>query len=308
MSDGAGKPRGLLVPQLTTDKVRAWFAAIPEKYKGDRGTRNCNIFSYIIREFLGQAWVDRHLVAHAKQPDLPTPFGFFELDFASDEIRETKTFRMFDLSEILMNLQLVEGFGTCVERLKTGDDKQIEATFAELQVGKLLYIHDLIFRFATNQSGAATNYDYEIDFPGGWTACAEAKCKLESTDINPLSIKRSLDEARKQLPYDRPGIIFVKVPQHWFISGNQMAGELRTITQEFLRNTKRVVSVKFYVSHLSLAKQQVAHRHATDEIDNPDTRFARKHWNIFKGHHVPPEWDGMPPKWIRLLDFGETDE
>ena len=33
----------------------------------------------------------------------------------------------------MINLQFVEGFDDCIRRLRTGDEEQIEATYAELQ-------------------------------------------------------------------------------------------------------------------------------------------------------------------------------
>jgi len=303
MPDTDSKKGRLLIPAVTTDGVRAYIATLPREMTEDRGRKHYHVWTYVIRKFLGEEWVSKHVLAHTLNPRQLGPVGFLELDFSSNEIRENKTLRIFDLAEILINLQLIEGFDECIKRLKTGDAQQVEATFAELQVGKLLYVHDMNFRFVVPTGNKYGNYDYEIDFKGGWTACADAKCKLEAHEINPVSVKTSLDEARGQLPPNRPGIIFVKVPQHWFSAGNQMAERLRDITREFLRGTGRIVSVKFYVSHVAFVNQHTVHRHAYDEINNPTARFARKYWDIFKGYYVPREWNGMPPKWIRLIDF-----
>ena len=307
MSDTSPSPGGgLIVPRLTVAAIAAWLSRLPPEYKSSRTRLHINLYTFVLESFLGREWVENNVFAHGLNPGLKSDFGFLEVDFsASDKDVQTPLFRIFDLSEILLNLQMVEGFDDCLNRLKSGDQDQIEATFAELQVAKLLYIHEQKFRFVARAGQTQTDYDYEIDFAGGWRACAEAKCKLESTDIDPLSVKRSLQKARRQLPRDRPGIIFVKVPQHWFTSSNQMTDELRKVTRDFLRSTTRVASVKYYVSHLSLANQQVAHRHATDEIDNPDAAFTRKHWVIFKGYPVPREWDGMPPAWIRLMRIAQ---
>jgi hypothetical protein len=151
------------------------------------------------------------------------------MDFSTDEARETKTLRIFDLAEILLNLQMVEGFDGCVARLRRADAQQVESTFAELQVGKLLYVHDVDFEFVVRTDEKGADYDYDIDFHGGWRACAEAKCKLESTEINPRSVRATLNEARKQLPKDRPGIIFVKIPQHWFERRNRKRSAATTL-------------------------------------------------------------------------------
>jgi hypothetical protein len=58
-----------------------------------------------------------------------------------------------------------------------------------------------------------SDYDVEVFYPDGFAVPADAKCKFETTEINPQSILNSLEKARKQLPDDRAGIIFTKVPR-----------------------------------------------------------------------------------------------
>jgi len=58
-----------------------------------------------------------------------------------------------------------------------------------------------------------SDYDVEVFYPDGFAVLADAKCKFEATEINPQSILISLEKARKQLPDDRAGIIFTKVPR-----------------------------------------------------------------------------------------------
>ena len=73
---------------------------------------------------------------------------------------------------------------------------------------------------------------------------------------------------------------------------------------DFLRGTGRIVSVKYYVSHVSFIDQQTLHRHVFDEITIENNRFPpRRNWDFFRGYSVPKEWNGMPPKWIRLMHF-----
>ena len=43
--------------------------------------------------------------------------------------------------------------------------------------------------------------------------------------------------------------------------------------QRFFRNTDRIISVKFYVSHLTIGNGIVLHRHAVREITNERSKF-----------------------------------
>jgi len=91
-----------------------------------------------------------------------------------------------------------------------------------------------------------SDYDVEVFYPDGFAEPADAKCKFETTEINPQSILISLEKARKQLPDDRPGIIFTKVPQSW-VADVGLAVQMVDIGLKFMRNTDRIVSIKFYV-------------------------------------------------------------
>jgi hypothetical protein len=110
---------------------------------------------------------------------------------------------------------------------------------------------------------------------------------------------------RSQLPKDKPGIVYVKAPQHWF-DQRSTAEELRQIARDFLRSTERVVLVCYYLSHLTLdaQKQKMLHQHAFDEIQNPNTRFPFRDWRLFKNFTSPEDWvKGFPPTWIALKRF-----
>jgi hypothetical protein len=47
-----------------------------------------------------------------------------------------------------------------------------------------------------------SDYDVEVFYPDGFAEPADAKCKFETTEINPQSILIFLEKARKQLPDD----------------------------------------------------------------------------------------------------------
>jgi hypothetical protein len=75
-------------------------------------------------------------------------------------------------------------------------------------------------------------------------ACADAKCALENTTLSTKAISNKLEKARKQLPSDEAGIIFVKTPPHW----TNDADFLKTVVDEtrafFFKNpTHRVGKV-----------------------------------------------------------------
>jgi hypothetical protein len=102
------------------------------------------------------------------------------------------------------------------------------------------------------------DYDVDIGYADGREACADAKCRLEGTEVRADTIKNSLDKARRNnLPPDNPGIIFLKVPQTWLEQDDVREG-IYTVVEGFLRNTERVVPVVVYATAaMELADQNM---------------------------------------------------
>jgi hypothetical protein len=93
----------LIVPQLTTDQLRAYLAQAPGEVRDDYGLRHFNLFIRIVREFLGTQWVERHILRRALGGVRGQP-EYLELDLSTDERRELGSLRLFDLAEMLSAL------------------------------------------------------------------------------------------------------------------------------------------------------------------------------------------------------------
>jgi hypothetical protein len=285
--------------RLNVDDLHKIVSTLPDDMKNHDGERMIGLANTVIVHFLGRKWFDEHI-----RPDAPKP-GFLRMDFSSDHRREATVFRVVELAESLFNLQHIEGFDACVAQMIGGAEK-IESTCAELDFGRFLYINDVDFRFVVPQMKKGSDYDVEVFYPDGFAVPADAKCKFETTEISPQSILNSMGKARKQLPDHRPGIIFIKVPKSW-VADVAMAVQMVDIGLRFMRNTDRIVSIKFYVSLLETRDNMVMHRHAYKEITNEASRFHDgRDWDLFKENSVPTSWNGMPPKWQRMFLFPNT--
>ena len=291
---------GDALPRLTIMDLHAVVPRLPAEMRAEPGGRVIGVANTVIAHFFGSDWFGAHI-----RHDVPRR-GYFNLDFASDRRREASTFRVVELAENLFNLQHIEGFDTCIGQMRGGGEK-IESTCAELDFGRLLYIHDINFRFVVPQMVKGGDYDFEIIYANGLRVPADAKCKFETTAINPDSVRNSMKKARTQLPGDRAGIIFIKVPQKWLDEPSHSSGNVMTVAREFMRTTDRVVSVKFYVSHLQIGSGVVLHRHAFRELTSHTSRFhAGRNWDLFANYYIPPSWNGMPPKWQRIFFWPES--
>jgi hypothetical protein len=184
---------------------------------------------------------------------------------------------------------------------------QVEATFAEFDFARFLFLHDIVFRFVTPTGVKGEGYDFSIEYADGCEACADAKCRLEGTEVRADTVKNSLNKARTiNLPRDKPGIIFVKVPQTWLEQEDVRKG-IYAVVEGFLRNTERIVSVVVYATvTMELVEQKMMLiRYRFHEFLNASHRFdMTKNWALFKDYKVPEEWGGMHPKWVRVFSQG----
>jgi hypothetical protein len=202
-----------------------------------------------------------------------------------------------DLAKVIYNLQPVRGFDECITRMRNGD---IEGTCAELDFGRMLFLNQVPFRFVVPRARP-------VPTTMSKSSTHRASSRLPTPNArsrepsSASTIRNTLNKARKQLPDDWPGIVFFKVPLAWISDGGRVATMLNA-ARGFLRGTRRVVSVKFYSSPITLANGILRHDHAYKEISKPLTDSGdNQDWNIFRKFDLPPEWNGMPPHWQRII-------
>ena len=122
--------------------------------------------------------------------------------------------------------------------------------------------------------------------------------------INPATIRNSLDDARKRnLPADKPGMIFIKVPKTWLATAD-LQNQITTVVDAFLRGTGRIVAVTIYAPIVDILTDSplIRTRHRFEEYANPKHRFNQSHdWLLFKNFKVADDQQGAPNHWVRLF-------
>lgn len=276
------------------------IAAFPPEISDDQTNRAFYLSLAIVRHFLGAAWADEHVQDTGGS-------GYLRLDWNDKDRAQRQAYRILDLAEILFNLQRIDGFDECIQRMKDGD---IEGTYAELDLGRMLFLDGLDFRFVSTSGNKGDDFDLEIVLTDGLSVCADAKCKIETTDYSENTVLNSLSHARQQFPPDKPSIIFVKLPPRWVAEVVDIKGRLTEVALRFLRGTGRVVSIKFYVSYIHWENGFVTHIQAFHEINNQFNRFdPSRNWDMFsesndaqKPNHRG-EFTDVPTRWRRLMYY-----
>jgi hypothetical protein len=288
-------------PRISFADLMETARSFPHEVRADPNRLKFTMALTVIRHFFGQQWCEDHIIQDAAHS---RPAGFLRLDFTPGFEGERKTSRVLDFAETLFNLQQIDGFDDRVGQMRAG---QVEATFTEFDFARFLYLHDIAFKFVMPTGVKGKDYDFGIGYADGREACADAKCRLEGTEVRADTIKNALNKARSNnLPPDKPGIIFVKVPQTWLEQEDVRKG-IYAVVEGFLRNTERIVSVVVYTTvTIELAERKMMLlRHRFHEFLNPSHRFdGTKSWALFKDYKVPEEWGGVHPKWVRVFSQG----
>jgi hypothetical protein len=190
--------------------------------------RSFNLACNILHHFMGEAWVVKNVR---------------ERDAHSREERSRNTPRVLHIAEALFNLQDNDGLPRLIEESR-GDLSQarFEAFVSETEVGKMLHAAGIPFLFVKAKGKRGDNYDIEIRFPTGWKAAAEIKCKVETTRLSEQTITEAIDDARGQLPADKPGFVFMKVPDAWSASP-KFEEEVRSALAVGLQQVCRITTV-----------------------------------------------------------------
>jgi hypothetical protein len=216
--------------------------------------------------------------------------------------------KVIDLAECLFNLKNCPGVEECIIQIRK--EPLIESTLTELQIARMLFVKDYRFRFVKRTYVKGKDYDLEINLDN-WLVCADVKCKLEETQISIGTITDTLRDGTRQLPPDKPGMLFVKVPQNWslkYLHAQLMADAARAF---FRRGRTRIVSVKFYLAPFEFRDGIVSQTHQFKEEANPNNKFdVRRSWELFTRRAStgkPPEMMmGPPRKWLRLVNFPDS--
>jgi hypothetical protein len=209
--------------------LATWYS-MPPRLRNDT-----NLATVVIKYFLGQAWIEKHLDPDATNPG-PLTLKGSQMDIELAKIRTV------DLAESLFNLRKVEGLNVCVSHLEKASNP--EPALAELHIGKMLYANDWQFKFVAPRGKRGDNYDFKIRYLNQ-TVCGDAKCKIKSVVPDSNTVMRTLQSSRNQLPADKPGVFFVKFPQQWMEHSDWQRITVDGAKAFFAQGSGRIISVAF---------------------------------------------------------------
>jgi hypothetical protein len=241
--------------------------------------------AYILLEFLGPEWID-HYITHKGLILKTTYFGDGDVFFV----------RTTELAEMLLNLQDVPGFKGCLSTIAAGD---IEAGFAELEVGKFLSWFGVKFRFNAPSRKPKSDFDLHVTFRNEYSGYGEVKAKQEVGPLTETTVYNTLRIAQRQFPDDRPAAVFLKLPEAWGDAENRKT--IDDQVRRFLRGTQKVVTVELFLTGFRIEGGVAEPIIAGIEVLNENHRFDRTlDWSLI-GPVLPEPTDLHRPFWWRSI-------
>jgi hypothetical protein len=185
----------------------------------------------VLRHCLGTEWITQNIM---------DPSGVMRLKFIEEDGFDSwrSALRIIKMAEMMINFRQVQGFKARCERILTGD---LASTVAELDTAEMLYMSEIPFRFVEETGKIGFDYDMEAIIGGTATAC-EVKCKIDNTKMSSNTIENAIGKARKQLPTDKPGIVFLRVPEAWDTDASFSDQLMKAVANAF-RASKRLSAV-----------------------------------------------------------------
>lgn len=198
----------------------------------------------VVCSFLGHVWWERNVWEELDRQSKRVAYLHFAME--TDLERFKSVDRLIDIGDSLFLLQSATGFIERIAQLRAlvpeKRGQEIEPIAIELQIAKILVRsgHDLTFVKPQGQKGK--DYDFRVQMDSGPAVCVEAEVKMEATPVRVSSLRHTLDEARRQMPHDEPGVIVVWVAEPWVEDATFRDGVESTL-ERFFQRTGRISGV-----------------------------------------------------------------
>jgi hypothetical protein len=206
---------------------------------------SCMVSSIVIRDLLSESfglespgkvvdWMAANIMKNASE------VVYFRAEMPGDDYCPKQAARITELSELLFNLQTIPGIDKIFRRI-VDDPHSVEATIMELECFMLLVLSGHQFQITDLAKGKGDRMcECEVTLPGGRAVFCEVKAKDSLSKRTESGIYNKLSDARRQLPKEHPGVIFLRVDSKWFLESLDI---LEKAVQRLFRSSRRIAEV-----------------------------------------------------------------
>lgn len=173
------------------------------------------------------------------------------------------------LADALFNLRDHTGFSVLIERLEM---RNLRPVFFEAQAAALMA--QAGFSVALRPENGVRGDDFDFTAQLGEASINCEVTAFSTPEFGATTIQNALKHKRKQLPPDKPALVFCTLAEGWLERGVPTA-ELDQIASGFLKGTRRVNAVVFcWDAFMKVPPTGWAYAHVTRPTLNPRPRHA----------------------------------
>jgi hypothetical protein len=225
---------------------------------------------FISRELLsvyfGDVWANKH-----DSQESAKPLGKFGKINDFEDYKHVD--RLINIAETIYNAQKVEGIKDKIRLLKNED---VESILAELEGIQLILASSRKFKIINPSGIKGEDYEAEIYLEDGTPVACEMKCKFEETNFSEATLRRTITKAAEQLPKDRCGAVFIKLPELWKKTAD-LDNQILASVEEAFNHTKTVSVVVFHWETWEGLDSGGTVKHLSYGIEtNPNARLTHK--------------------------------
>ncbi len=172
-------------------------------------------------------------------PSSPASDAFFERPAPGAIVNWQYLSRVLAVGDTLFALKDSVGFDVFCQRLR---QQQARPTFFEAFAARMFT--DLDFSVTFKPETGVKGQDFDFLATRGEVNVNVEATTVSGPEYSSTTVRNAIEQKRKQLSPDAPGVVFVVVPEAWFVGRNEeMMNLLRTDAGESFLKSKRINAI-----------------------------------------------------------------
>lgn len=212
---------------------------------------------------LGQDWAKREILADT---------GYLMLGENAPETPDSDLVRTHRLITLALELEAVRDVAGFADLLAQLQQRSMYEAVAEMRAVRLMQGLGTDIEFINPNAHEGRSFDAAMTIDGVRVA-VEVKAKLPAPvhQYSPTALTNALTKARKQLPSEGPGLIYLQIPHPWSATP-EVLDSAQVVILRWLSNTSRVNAVVVMLERW--APREVGHRFSSAHVEliNPRPR------------------------------------
>lgn len=210
------------------EKLAKELIRVGDKYADDLVGQRIAMAYPIIFYYLENPWYVERACLHKK----PDPFMLNELNEESEN-RWVYQDRLVSLADALFQLRDCQNFDVLCERFQ---DRETKPCFTEATVAKSFSKDGFEVEIVRESGVKGKDFDF-LARKDSLEVSVEVTAK-DAPELTVATIRNTLDKKRRQVPADRPAILYMIIPEEWTENGAEAERIFSEAMESYFRNSE----------------------------------------------------------------------